>query len=326
MRLVASLKFSRLDRPSPRVPAQTRLGLRAQWCRALAVACFALAAAARSSSAQTLEALRLQTDNDYFDFWLPQHDRPDNQYTHGQIVRALLNVAPSWARGGRPVHDSPTPVEGDRPYAGSLVAEAGRQIVDRRNAASISVRIGTTGYPSGAAAAQKAFHRLTYQRRPLGWRYQVAAQPIIGLTYGRQYLVTPWSVRRATTVALIAGATAIATTAQSNLTANLELKTGLRLPHPWMPSRAAVEKRFRVYLIAGAAEQWIARDLLLEGNSSYTSGLVTKRPFVFQSVWGIGGGAGDYFFEYRVVSRGRDFETGPGWHRWGTITLIRGRP
>jgi hypothetical protein len=53
---------------------------------------------------------------------------------------------------------------------------------------------------------------------------------------------------------------------------------------------------------------------------------VAKKPFVFESVWGLAAGAAGYFVEYRAVSMSRDYETAPSWHRWGTISVIVGTP
>jgi hypothetical protein len=51
-----------------------------------------------------------------------------------------------------------------------------------------------------------------------------------------------------------------------------------------------------------------------------------KKPFVFESVWGLAVGVGGYFAEYRAVSMTRDYDTAPSWHRWGTIAAIIGTP
>src|SRR5687767_12587526 len=160
----------------------------ARFTRLLAVV-FALAT---PTSAQTLSGVTFQVDNDYFDFWLPGNERPDDNYTHGQILRAVFNMSPAWTRRGvpscgevlssavspsrcaksfltisqkifTPTHDAPSPVVGERPYAGLLYADFGRSIVDRRQSRSLAIRLGTTGHPSGAEAAQTLFHRLLDQ-------------------------------------------------------------------------------------------------------------------------------------------------------------------
>lgn len=304
-------------------------------------------------SAQSVSGVTFQVDNDYFDFWLPERERPDDNYTHGQLLRMVFNVAPAWARRSvpscseslaspaspnrcaqsfltisqeifTPTNDSPMPVPGERPYAGLLYADFGRSIIDRRQSRSLAVRLGTTGHSSGAEAAQTLFHRLTDQRHPKGWEYQIGAEPLIGITYGRQYLMTPGLVTRRSAVQVIGTARATATHVRANMNAGMEVRAGYRLPHPWIPATETDRRGLRLFVLLGGSETWVARDLLIEGNTRWTDGLVTKRPFVFESIWGLGSGIGSYSVEYRAVSRTRDYVTGPSWHRWGSISLVHG--
>lgn len=310
-------------------------------------------AVATPTSAQTLSGVTFQVDNDYFDFWMPGNERPDDNYTHGQLLRTVFNMAPAWTRRGvpgcdellassaspgrcaksfltisqeifTPTHDAPTPVVGERPYAGLLYADFGRSIVDRRQSQSLAVRLGTTGHPSGAEAAQTLFHRLTDQRHPKGWDYQIAPEPVIGITYGRQYLMTPGLATRRAALQVIGLGRTTASHVQANVSAGVEVRAGYRVPHPWIPAADADRRGLRFFMLLGGSEQWVARDLLLEGNTKWTNGLVTRRPFVFESIWGLGAGVGNYGVEYRAVSRSREYLTGPSWHRWGSISLVHG--
>jgi len=304
--------------------------------------------------AQQMESLRMQVDNDWFDFWQRSVDRPDENYTAGQGFRIVFDATPRWARFGyadcstarrtpptnacvqtfvsvmqqiyTPTNDSPMPVRGERPYAGLLLAEFGPQLVRPKVLHALGVRLGTTGKISGAEGAQKAFHRLADLRNPQGWDYQVKTQPVLGLAYGTRYLLTPPRVGRRSAATVAVSGSAIATNLQSGANAGFEAHVGHNAPHPWMPTSPSDRRRIRAYAILGANESWVARNLLIEGNSSFTRGLVEKKPFVFESVWGVAIGAGGYFVEYRAVSMSRDYETGPSWHRWGTISVILGTP
>jgi hypothetical protein len=314
-----------------------------------------LAPLAPGASAQEMESLRMQVDNDWFDFWRRSVDRPDENYTAGQGFRVVFDAAPRWMRFGRPdcasarrispvpaacvqtvgsltqqiftpTHDSPMPVPGERPYAGLLLGEFGPQLVRPKVLHALGVRLGTTGKISGAEAAQKAFHRVADLSNPQGWDYQVKTQPVLGLVYGAQYLMTPPRPGRRSAATVAASGSAIATNLQSGANAGLEIHVGHNTPHPWMPTSPSDRRRIRAYAILGANESWVARNLLIEGNSSFTRELVAKKPFVFESVWGFAVGAGGYFVEYRAVSMSRDYETGPSWHRWGAISVIVGTP
>lgn len=313
------------------------------------------AAPVAAAHAQTLKSLRLQVDNDWFLFWRPSTNRPDDNYTHGNVARAVFNVAPRWTRLGRPdcaaarhispaatscvqsffnfsqliftpTVDAPMPIPGQRPYAGLLTGELGAQLVSPRHLQSLGVGLGTTGRISGAEATQKAFHRWANIRRLYGWDYQIAAEPVVGITYGQQYLLTPPRAGRSSVITAVAQGSAVATTIQSGADAGLEIHAGYNAPHPWMTPSSSERHRFRAYAILGAKESWVARNLLLEGNSDATRGLVVKKPFIFESVWGLAAGIGGYFVEYRAVSMTRDYETAPSWHRWGTIAAIIGTP
>jgi lipid A 3-O-deacylase len=319
------------------------------------LALLAASAFSAPARAQSFAGWRLQVDTDYFDFWLPSHRRPDHNYTHGATFRAAYDDAPNWVRGGNiecsaqhtvsvlarkcartfitfaqdiynPTDDSQFPVVGERPYAGLLYGEIGRQVLDSRQVSDFALRFGTTGHASGADGAQRLFHKLTDQRRPLGWEYQVADEPVLGATYARQYLLTSRRAAGGSPIAVFARGGAIATTIQTGLTAGLEMRAGYRVPHPWMPSPDSSRKRLSAYLLLGATDDWVAHDALIEGNSPATTGLVRKRPFVFRGMWGFAVGRGDLFVEYRAVSQSRDYDTAPDWHRWGAISLILGRP
>ena len=318
----------------------------------LAAALFVLAPL--GSGAQEMASLRMQVDNDWFDFWQRSVDRPDENYTAGQGFRLVFDAAPKWMRFGQPscatarrsppagtcvqtltslmqyiwnpTHDSPMPVPGERPYAGLLIGEFGPQLVKPKILHALTLRFGTTGKISGAEAAQKAFHRWADLRRPQGWDYQVKAQPVVGAAYGVQYLLTPARAGRRTAATVVASGSAVATNIQSGANAGFEIRAGHNAPHPWMPTSPSDRRRFRAYAILGANESWVAQNLLIEGNSSFTRGLVAKKPLVFESIWGFAAGVGGYFVEYRAVSMSRDYTTAPSWHRWGTISVIVGTP
>ncbi len=313
------------------------------------------AAVEAPAQGHALAGVRLRMENDYFDFWLPSENRPDDNYTHGAASALLLNRVPHWARGGRPVcsgnHpeawatascvqsvvtisqqifnptiDSPTPVVGERPYAGVLYADFARRTVDTHHAHTLGLRLGTTGHASLADKVQNYFHQLVDLRHPEGWAYQVAEEPVVGLTYEQRYLVTPYQPTRRSPVTVFVTGGAIATNIQSGLNAAVEVRAGYNVPHPWLSSSDSNRRKLSAYLLIGGNDQWVARDLLIQGNSPATVGLVSKRAFVFRSAWGFAIGARDVFLEYRVVSQNRDYSTAPSWHRWGAITLVYGQP
>ena len=317
---------------------------------------FAVAIAAFPLEAQNLESFRFQVDNDWFDFSIKSVDRPDDNYTHGQLIRAVLNSAPKWVLLGRPscatarrttagplpvcvqtyinvnqqmftpTRDSPQPVDGERPYAGVLFAEYGRQSVSPRVLKSLEGIVGVTGEPSGAEWAQKLFHRLADLRKPQGWAHQVGAEPVLGLMYGHQYILgrPPTSKRSFGNIA--AKASALATTIQTSATVGAEIHAGFNVPHPWMPADIIQRRRLSGYIILGGNESFVARNVLLTGNTDETQGLITKKDLIPETIIGFALGSGGVFVEYRAVGQGREYETGPAWHRWGAISIVVGTP
>jgi hypothetical protein len=306
--------------------------------------------------AQNLESFRFQVDNDWFDFSIRSVDRPDDNYTHGQLIRAVLNTAPKWVRFGRPscatalraanghlptcvqtyinltqqmftpTDDAPGPVVGERPYAGVLFAEYGRQSISPRALKSLEAILGVTGEPSGAEWAQNLFHRLADLRRPQGWAHQVAAEPVVGMMFGHQYILGRPPNGKRSYGNIVAKGSALATTIQAGATIGAEIHAGFNVPHPWMPTDIIQRRRLSGYFILGGNESWVARNLLLTGNSDETRGLVMKKELIPETIVGFALGSGGIFLEYRAVGQGREYETGPAWHRWGAISIVVGTP
>ncbi|HZK77851.1 MAG TPA: lipid A-modifier LpxR family protein, partial [Gemmatimonadaceae bacterium] len=105
---------------------------------------------------QLAQTARVSVDNDFFDFWMPIHERPDVDYSQGMRVSWDVSGVPSQGRrlvcGKRsacglkfevgqemytPEIDSPTPVPGERPYAGWLYGSIAIRAADAGTARSI---------------------------------------------------------------------------------------------------------------------------------------------------------------------------------------------
>jgi hypothetical protein len=98
-----------------------------------------LIVAERASAQDLSRSMRIVADNDYFIFWVPPDRRSDDNYTQGLRVSWDPVGAPALARrlichtmsscGSQvevgqeiytPTKDAPTPLPGERPYAGWL--------------------------------------------------------------------------------------------------------------------------------------------------------------------------------------------------------------
>jgi lipid A 3-O-deacylase len=313
-----------------------------------ALAFLILAAPATSmANAQDISLVRFEVDNDYFDFWQRGTRRTDDNYTHGARLDALLLNVPRWLRwrsdscAGAPVEGGAkscvaapvsivqqvftprydTPPETDRPYAGVLFVDVGRTAMTPRHAQTFSVKLGTTGAASGGKAVQQFMHDLNKSGRVFHWEHEIEQQVVANASYEGRLLLAESLTGSGRVLSLTGGARGTAGTLESGASAGLELRLGHRVAHPWLPLADVNRRKSRAFLVFAAEPQWVARSLVLDGNSTETRGLVTRRPVVFQWTAGGGYGLGRFMAEYRATSRSREYDEGPSWHRWGTLGI-----
>jgi hypothetical protein len=294
-------------------------------------------------TAQGLSFVRFEVDNDYFDFWQRGTRRTDDSYTHGARLDVLLLNLPPWMRGHSqscadeevkscvvaplavvqhvytPRYD--TDPRTDRPYAGVLFVDVGRRAMTQHRALTPSIKLGTTGRASGGKAVQQFMHDLNKSGRVFHWEREIAQELVANATYDARFLLAESQRASGRTMTLTGGARGTAGTLESGASAGVELKLGHRLPHPWLPLTEANRRGSRAFIVLGADPEWVARSLVLDGNSTETRGLVTRKPLVFQWVVGAGYGLGRFMAEYRATSRSREYDEGPSWHRWGTLGI-----
>jgi len=307
----------------PRTTLRTRIRLPMRLVLHLIVATLVLC---RPAGAQ----VRLVLDNDLFSPHRLDRKAPDYDYTAGtrltwasqrtQWWAAHLGAARDssrlrtlWEVGQEiytPRNDAPEPLPGERPYAGwlygSVTAEAARPGRTR----SLTLQLGVTGPPSLAAPVQREVHRIAGFHEPLGWSHQVAFEPGVALRYAEAWTVTQelggaaaevgpeWEVALGN----------VLTGARAGLRARIAT-TGLRRGGDG------------VYLSAGVREEWVARNLFLDGNTFQGGHRVAKLPFVPQAELGVGVRLGWLGLGYRATFRGREYRTQPTSHGWGSFSL-----
>lgn len=81
------------------------------------------------------------------------------------------------------------PDPNDAPYAGALVLRSAQVYVHDDVAEILAFNVGVIGPASGAAATQRAVHRLVGVDRPEGWDSQVGNKPLLGLERYRAWRV-----------------------------------------------------------------------------------------------------------------------------------------
>ncbi|HEX7238694.1 MAG TPA: lipid A deacylase LpxR family protein [Longimicrobiaceae bacterium] len=318
----------------------------------LALAASLLALAPAPGAAQSpVRSVRVEADNDAFNFWVPV-PRPDHDYTHGARVVVDADRAPGWGRllhpGLRPCtgaegaeerclatrwevgqkiytprRDAPDPLPGERPYAGWLYAGATARVAGRAAERTLGVEVGVTGRPSLGEAFQQSLHRLAGFWRPEGWGNQLAFEPGVVLRYGGARLLAEPRTAEGVRVATLAPEWGAALgNVLTGAHAGLRARAGYGVPHPWGAGGAGEARPpVAVYAVAAVRGEWVARSLFLDGNTFRDSPRVERLPVVGEYEVGGGVRVRDLRLEYRVVARGREYRSEPDAHRWSTISV-----
>jgi hypothetical protein len=304
--------------------ASTRLAILARTIFGLGL----VVACAAPVAAQAVTAFSVRLDNDI----LALRGRgapPDYDYTHGLHVLAELNRnppplarLPTCAAGTLPClrtrlhagqeiytprRDAPTPLEGERPYAAWLYAGAEGVIDEPRRQRSVMVQAGIVGPAALGEPVQNGVHRLNGSEPQVGWAHQLGTEPGLLVRYGDERVfemdlgrLGPAQLRPAWTVVL----GNVRTAAQAGASARLGSPDG-RGP----------------FLLLGGSNEWVVRDLFLDGNTFRGNSTARKLPFVAAGEAGAGYGFGGWRVEYRFVARGRQYQAQPRPHAFGSLGI-----
>lgn len=314
-----------------------RLRLRPNGDNVLAVvlALFAYALLSATAGGQQLtRTIHASADNDYFNFWIPPLERSDDNYTHGMRIAWNPSIVPNVGRSiacrngsacglmlevGQemytPTVDSPTPLPGQRPYAGWLYGRIVVRAATERAAHSLAMTAGVTGPAANAEYVQQAFHKQFGFRRPLGWKYQLANEPAFSIAADQSWRIAPEPVARF--VDIIPVAAVSVGTLRTSLSAAARLRLGTSLEHPWLASRS--HRRLAVQVFLGGRVEAVAHDLFLDGNTFENSVRVDSK--WKRSEWerGLRIGIGRGTMEYGVVTQSREYTMGPPSHTYSSL-------
>lgn len=276
--------------------------------------------------------VRLTVDNDLFGPRGVDDAPPDYEYTHGTRIEVFSDRARGWAAplglrtpscgeaaaGARclrtryeagqriytPRNDAAEPLPGERPYAGWLYAAAAAEEAGPRGTRSVGLEVGVTGPPSLAERVQTELHRLAGYRPQLGWRNQLRFEPAFALRYAERRVA--------------------ASVADGRFSAALAPEWDAALGTLRTAAAAGVRGSAGVggaYLEGALRQEWVARDLFLDGNTFQGGPRVTKRPFVAQAELGLGIRVRRVEARYRAIWRGREYRTQTEPHRYGSLTF-----
>ncbi len=236
----------------------------------------------------------------------------DYDYTQGLALSVEMDSAPRWMprrlrtrieAGQRiytPRRDAPTPVPGERPYAAWLYAGGGVARESARGVRSLEVELGVTGPPALGEPVQNGVHRLTGSERQEGWAHQVGFEPGILLRFqeGRRWGGGAARIQPALRVEL----GNVRTTAALGASAVLGRGAG-------------------AYARLGGRQEWVARDLFLDGSTFRGRSTARKLPFVSEGEAAAGFRARKWSAEYRFVARSREYRAQPEGHAYGSLVL-----
>jgi lipid A 3-O-deacylase len=286
--------------------------------------------------------LSLRTDNDAFDFWMLPWNRPDDEYTSGVHITYEGGDAPWWARSflrgdgactslsrscrsaraelGQDIYTRDATIsdtmviDRSRPSAGWLYLSQSARSLRENRSDELTLTLGVTGPPSLARFTQRIAHNAAPSfNRPTDWSREVEFEPGVIVRYEQR--------RRASADIGAFGADIVPRVGASIgnvLTAaevGLELRSGWRLPHPWLPETGVASLAF----VAGITGQAVARNLFLDGNTFQRGTHVGHEPFVGSGELGLELRYHALRIAYRAVSDTRAYASGPKWHPWASM-------
>ena len=322
-------------------------------------AAFAERASGQQSSTATIS--QFQVDNDYFDFWLAPAVRPDDNYTQGARLSVLSpDPLPFVARFGAfakgrssdssrstrgcrharaddpcwaselaltqqmytPTIDTKEPQRGERPYLGWLGAEVVAHRFSANDHSRLSLAVGVTGPPSLAATAQEDFHRLVPRfRTPLGWDHQIATMLTGGLAYDREHVSEHVGGPRGMSLDVVPFAGASAGNLLVDARAGARALLGYNVDRAWLSPIAVRNSRFSVSGSFECKFDYVAHDLSLDAHTLDGRPQVSRIALVREYAIGTSIRILALMIEYRAVTQGRGYRTGPSSHAYGSITL-----
>jgi hypothetical protein len=303
---------------------------------ALAAGSWLLAAAPLAAQ---IDDVRISDTNGQMDFWLPSPKRPDTELTNAALGVLTLDGAPLW---GRWVHvpacrvaaatqacattelqlgqqmytpadafKTPEPVPGERPYAGWLYVSGTATVATALRSDALMVETGVTGTPSLAEKIQTAWHGIIGYPRVLGWSHQIPFEPgvLVALNHEQEWVHAALGDVPVLLVGPLAGVSLGNVLTGAHVGG--EARIGYGVTAPWSSFVHGRGRKVEFYGVARAREDLVAYDLFLDRSTTRPTLHVDKEPLVFQYEFGFGARFGPFEGEYRAVTRGHEYTTGP---------------
>ena len=273
----------------------------------------------------------VQEDNGNLAVWVPSHRRSDDNYTQG--LRVTSDVPHPWKLFARvlgpaadgdsratqqfafgqeiytPTRDPIDPHPGQRPYAGWLYGELSTSVATGARWRSFSTDLGVIGPPSLAGWVQNTFHEITRLGPPVpGWRHQLAFEPGLIVRYGEQYLLLESTLPHGLSFEIAPDWNAAIGNVRTGTSVGARSRLGLHPETPWGDTTA---RPFDVYLVVGAHEDWVLRNIFLDGSTFRSSAHTSALPFTSSYDVGPAARVLGYTVELRLTTQTREYRGGP---------------
>lgn len=314
----------------------------------------AAGAAPADGQQQTRWMPRVQWDNDGFNFWVHPAHRPDEEYTNGLRITMDAHGAPWWGPRfakhhvdcASDVDDTGTCLttrltlaqemytphlarvpfstpdwERERPYFGWLYLAGEGHVVTRRSLRTFGLTLGVTGPPSGAEVLHAAAHIVNrrFARTVSGWETQVGFEPGVIGSYRQTVMALRLGSRRAAMLQFMPSAGVSLGNVLTSADIGGLARVGLNLTHPWDPRNWNDRRPFELWAQAGGKLEYVARNMSLDGKLVNPERRVVRIPGVHQFELGAGARVFGLSLEYRVVTRGQEYTTGPRKHTFSSL-------
>ncbi len=218
-----------------------------------------------------------------------------------------------------PTVDTPEPLSGERPFAGWLYGRATIRGAGVRELRTIGLTVGVTGPPSLAESVQKGYHRRAGFRQPVGWEHQLPTELAASVHAAQAWrLTTPGMGEKVTDV--VGNIDAELGTVRTAVGAGGRLRIGPGLLHPWLKVRKSAPWAF--FGFVGARADAVGRNLFLDGSTFGESMSVEREPLLLQWDRGIRASVKQLAFEYRLVTRSREYRSGTKSHTYGSLAIV----
>lgn len=315
-----------------------------------AASLFFLALFTATASAQGL--LSLKVENDVF-------TGNDGHYTNGVELtwafepandhwsRRFTNAVPGWSaseldgvayRFGQQMYtpddiDAERLIENDRPYAGLLFGGItlleGEQYDGWRQTRRLSLDAGIVGPASGAKQTQRGYHDLISVEKPEGWHHQLDNEPILNVAYERTWLLQHHLAALELEYGPSAGFALgnLYTYASSGFEVRFGQDLGRSFGIPTVAPAHGGQSAFRArqgfswYAFASLEGRYMARNLLLDGNSFENSHSVNRNEWVGDAQLGLALTWDRLQLAYTHVWRTDEFAEQERHDRFGSLIL-----